>query len=211
MAGAVDADYWKFDNDSNFDATLNSSSAEYFHNLDTSHLASLNEDRWKQGGGIHVGDSNKVGGLGIFAQGKTRDDDGTVDRVRDPPKELLPMLYKLKCMANGYNLALEEAFVAAGGTGYGTIPTTKFASCLVVTFHRAGFTERDIAALVEAYGIGNREPARHAKSRVVPYEFCAWKDLIEDIEKAQDVYAASGGGRLPTQARAVYPHGVKYM
>ena len=191
----------------NYDPTLNSSSAEYFRNIDTDDYAEMTVDRWKSGGGIQVGDSDKPGGLGIFAQGKTRDDDGTIDRVRDPPKELLPLLYKLRRMAEAYNIALEEAFVAAGGTQYGTIPTSKFCSCLVITMHRAGLTEVELSGLVEAYGIGNREPARHAKSRVVPFECCAWKDLIEDIEKAIDPYA--NATRLPTSAAAMYPRGVK--
>lgn len=163
--GQRDTSYEDYDNDANYDPTLNSQSAEYFRNIDTDDFAEMTVDRWKMGGGIQVGDNDKPGGLGIFASGKTRDDDGTIDRVRDPPKELLPLLYKLRCQANSYNIALEEAFVAAGGTHYGTIPTTKFGSCLVVTFHRAGLTEEDISALVNAYGIGNREPERHAKSR----------------------------------------------
>jgi hypothetical protein len=152
---------------------------------------------------------DKPGGLGIFAQGKMRDADGTIDRVRDPPKELQPLLYKLRCQASAYNLALEEAFVAAGGSSYGTIPTTKFGSCLVVTFHRAGLTERDIASLIDAYGVGNREPERSKKSRVMPYEACAWKDLIEDIECSVDIHA-TGGGRLAAPAASVYPRGVKF-
>ena len=166
-------------------------------------------NRWMTGGGIQTGECDKPGGLGIFAQGKTRDDDGTVDRVRDPPRELLPLLYKLRCQASAYNVDLEGAFVQAGGSSYGTIPTTKFGSCLVVTFHRAGLTEGDIFALIEAYGIGNREPERHAKSKVMPYECCAWKDLCEDVEKAPDIHA-DPHGRLSVAASTIYPPGVKY-
>ena len=168
-------------------------------------------DRWKSGGGIQVGDNDKPGGLGILSQGKMRDEDGTVDRVRDPPRELWPLLYKLRCQCNAYNVDIHEAFVDAGGTQYGTIPSTKFGSCLVITFHRAGLTEADISSLVEHYGIGNREPERHAKSKFMPYECCAWKDVCEDIEKAVDIYADTPGGRLPHKAATIYPKGVGYM
>lgn len=181
------------------------------HNFDSDNAAEMTVDRWKSGGGIQVGDNDKPGGLGILSQGKMRDEDGTVDRVRDPPPELWPLLYKLKCQCNAYNIAIHEAFVDAGGTHYGTIPTTKFGSCLVVTFHRAGLTEDDISSLVEHYGIGNREPARHAKSRFMPYECCAWKDVCEDIEKAVDLYADAPNGRLPQKASTIYPKGVGYM
>ena len=135
-------------------------------------------DRWKTGGGIQIGDSDKPGGMGIFGDGKQRDDDGTVDRVRDPPRELLPLLYRLRCHAEGYNIKLIDAFVDAGGTHFGTIPTTKFGSCLVVTFHRAGLTEAEILSLIEAYGIGAREPERSAKSRYAPRALCPQPPMI---------------------------------
>ena len=213
MAGTIDAardaNYYLYDNDAdNFDSQLNSSSAEYYRNSDD-HGVTFGENRWKTGGGIQLGDSDKPGGWGIFGQGKTRDADGTVDRVRDPPRELLPLLYRIKCQASAYNIGLEASFVEAGGSTYGTIPATKFGSCLVVCFPRLGLTERNISDLVEAYGIGNREPAHNAKSRVVPYECCAWKDLCEDVAKAVDIHA--NGLPAGVKASDVYPSGIKYI
>ena len=213
MSGTIgatrDANYYSGFDD-NFDQRLNSQSADYVKNFDSLHAAEMNEDRWKAGGGIQVGASDKVGAGGLLDGGKTRDDDGTIDRVRDPPPELFPLLYRLKCHVRGYHITLEEAFSDAGGTTFGTIPTTKFGSCLVNTFNRAGLTEDEIMSLINHYGIGQREPDHHAKAKVMPYECCAWMDLCEDIGKAIDPFADEPGGRLPAKASVLYPKGVRY-
>jgi hypothetical protein len=166
-ANARDASYEDYDNDANFDPTLNSSSAAYFENPDNSEA--YGENRWKTGGGIDTGAAK-----GIFA-GRTRDADGTIDRVKDPPKELLPVLYAVRMQASAYNISLDATFEAAGGNARGTIPATKFCSTLVVTFHRLELTEQILAALVDAYGCGERAPAGSAREIVAPYEVVAWK------------------------------------
>lgn len=244
--GARDASYELYDNDANFHAELNSSSADYFRNANDSET--YGENRWKTGGGIQVGDVDKPGGLGIFASAGSRDTDGTVDRVRAPPRELLPLLYALRqqgtservaalssrgmavhttargsltsqverkpvritlvTAASAYNIDLEGAFVAAGGTSYGTIPATKFGSCLVVTFHRMGLRESDVTALARAYGCGDQAPSGSARSKIAPHEYCAWKDLCEDVGEAADVFARNAP--LPDAASRVFPHGVRY-
>jgi len=204
--GARDASYELYDNDANFHAELNSSSADYFRNANDSET--YGENRWKTGGGIQVGDVDKPGGLGIFASAGSRDTDGTVDRVRAPPRELLPLLYALRQQASAYNIDLEGAFVAAGGTSYGTIPATKFGSCLVVTFHRMGLRESDVTALARAYGCGDQAPSGSARSKIAPHEYCAWKDLCEDVGEAAYVFARNAP--LPDAASRVFPHGVRY-
>ena len=201
-----------FDNDAdNFDPTLNSSSAEYFRNNDTAHSATMNEDRWKSGGGIQGEDSGKIGGGGLFSTAeKTRDADGTIDRVKDPPKELLPLLYRIRTMQAGYNIKLEDTFVDAGGTAYGTIAATRFGSTLVNAFPRAGLTNEELSALAEHYGVGNRERATNAKAKVMPYEYCSWMDLCEDVNGAKDVYGDDPSCKLPKSATQIYGGGVRY-
>ena len=79
---------------------------------------------------------------------------------------------------------------------------------------RKDATEDEIMSLIEHYGIGAREPGHHAKAKVMPYECCAWKDICEDIGKAEDVFAGQPGGRMvgPGGGRAaqVYAKGVRY-
>ena len=110
--------------------------------------------------------------------------------------------------ASAYNIDLEGAFVAAGGTSYGTIPATKFGSCLVVTFHRMGLRDADVTALTRAYGCGDKAPTGSARSKVAPYVYCAWKDLCEDVGEATDVFASNAA--LPVVASRVFPRGVRY-
>ena len=95
-----------YDNDASFDQFLNSNSAAYFQNPEDKEA--YGENRWKSGGGVNTG-----GARGIQALGKSRDEDGTVDRVRDPPQELLPLLYA--CMqCSSYNIDLYDTLQAAG-------------------------------------------------------------------------------------------------
>jgi len=180
--GARDPNYALYDNDDdNSDPALNSSSAAYFHNLDTSHLRELHEDRWKLGGGIDAGPA-----VGLHA-GRTRDTDGTIDRVKDPPKELLPLLHALRVNCSSYNIELPSVFLEAGGSRYGTIPTTRFRSALVVALHRMNLSEETLTALASAYGCGTPIATRSAYSRIASFDSVAWADFCEDVEKAQDV------------------------
>ncbi len=58
---------------------------------------------------------------GVMNFGKTRDEDGTVDRVPDPPDHLKFWLLVLQLKIKVEEIDLEPAFVQAGGTRYGTI------------------------------------------------------------------------------------------
>ncbi len=183
--GARDSTYYLYDNDAdNFDATLNSSSAEYFRNADDGGVT-FGENRWATGGGIDVGKSDKPGGH--VQDARSRDTDGTIDRVKDPPKELLPVLYAIRANCASYNIDLHEYFQDAGGSAYGTIATTKFCSSLVVGIHRLDLTEETLAAIVEAYGCGTPIDPRSAYHKISRFETVAWKDFCEDVGKAVDV------------------------
>ena len=136
--------------------------------------------------------------------GKSRDEDGTIDRVRDPPKELLPLLYAMRMSCEAYHIgSLEDAMLAAGGTHYGVIPTTKFGSCIATLFPRLGLTEENMLALVTAYGCGDKVPERSHRAKLQPFDMCAWADFAEDVQKAVDPYA--GSADLPGRAANIYP------
>jgi len=200
--GARDATYYLCDNDAdNFDPTLNSSSADYFKNPDNT--AAYGENRWQTGGGISTGGEAK----GLHA-GRTRDTDGTVDRVKDPTPDLFPLLYAVRMQASAYNIDLDGTFEAAGGNARGTIAATRFNSALSSAFHRLDLTEEDYMRLGNHYGTGDRAPTGSAKSIAAPFECIAWKDFIEDVNKAHDPYLnapARPGGPKP-----MYPKGVQY-
>ena len=195
-----------YDNDASFNPILNSSSAEYFMNPTDNGDTYAADKRWKTGGGVDTGPAK-----GLGAASHTRDEDGSVDRVHDiTDPRVLSMLYAFRCYTESYNVALEEAFEAAGGTHYGTIPASKFGSTLTTIFHRMGLTGAQVEALTEAYGIGDKAPEGSARSKsgATRFEACGWKDFIEDVEKAVDVYANQS--RLPGAARQIYPPGCKY-
>lgn len=202
---ARDTNYDDYDNDANFHSELNSidNPEAYVHNRTWS--AQELQDRWQQGGGIDTGGKGKTGAM----SGKSRDEDGTIDRVRDPPKELLPLLYAMRMSCEAYHIgSLEDAMLAAGGTHYGVIPTTKFGSCIATLFPRLGLTEENLLALVTAYGCGDKVPERSHRAKLQPFDMCAWADFAEDVQKAVDPYA--GSADLPGRAADIYPRGIRY-
>ena len=172
-----DASYEDYDNDANFDPTLSNQDAAYFSNF----VEENPEDRWASGGGIQAGEAK-----GIHA-GRTRDTDGTVDRVKDPPKDLLPLLYAAKMMCSAYNIDLHGVFQEAGGTTFGTMTPTKFGSALIFALHRMNISEELLARIIHAYGCGAETPKRSAMAKMAPFEAVAWHDFVEDVEKAVDV------------------------
>jgi len=110
---------------------------------------------------------------------KTRDEDGTIDRVRDPPPELLPVLAAIreKCKVEG--VYIESIFQEAGASHFGTMPTARFISALTVGFPRFKLDQEIYVSIVMAYGIGYKNPLGH-------WESIAWKDFCEDVGKAKD-------------------------
>ena len=117
--------------------------------------------------------------------GTAGDVDGTVDRVRDPPKELLPVLYTIKAQCEAYNVDLHGVFQEAGGTGFGMMPTTRFCSALVVAMNRLDLDEQTLTALADAYGCGEAIPPHSRHYRVARFGSVAWKDFCEDVAKAE--------------------------
>lgn len=114
---------------------------------------------------------------GSVMSGNNRDADGTIDRVRDPPESLKPLLTKIKRQVNLRNIDLDNVLKDQGGTRYGTMNTQRFCSTLVIMFERdLIFSEEDLTAVANAYGTG--APDVHCPGR---FEYCAWMDFVEDI------------------------------
>ena len=127
----------------------------------------------------------------MMDSGVTRDEDG-IDRVPDPPEALKPYLKAFKTMARGEGIDLELMMSSAGGTRYGTIAKTAFASQLTSYFKRFTFSEQLLYSLCHAYGTGAEDIFNGG------FELVAWRDFVEDVEKAypdKDDWSESQVGR----------------
>jgi len=113
----------------------------------------------------------------MMDSGVTRDEEG-IDRVPDPPEALKPYLKFFKTMARGEGIDLELMMLSAGGTRYGTISKTAFQSQLTSYFKRFTFSDQLLFSLCHAYGTGAEDIFNGG------YELVAWRDFVEDIEKA---------------------------
>lgn len=111
--------------------------------------------------------------------GKTRDDDGTVDRVKDPPKILLPFLACMKEKCKIENVDLLSVFEEEKASHTGLMATTRFISAMVIAFPRCKFDAPVLQALKDAYGVGFKNPGGQ-------FETIAWMDFCEDVAKAVD-------------------------
>lgn len=119
----------------------------------------------------------KTAVVNIMDSGVTRDEEG-IDRVPDPPDTLKPYLRAFKTMARGEGIDLELMMSSAGGTRYGTIAKTAFASQLTSYFKRFTFSEQLIFSLCHAYGTGSEDIFNGG------FELVAWRDFVEDVEKS---------------------------
>lgn len=150
----------------------------------------------KTGGVIYAGNMTSAMDSGV-----TRDADG-IDRVKDPPKALLPTLFALRRSCETEQKDLTKVFELGGGSPFGTMAPTKFTSALVTNFGRMHFTPEQLSLITTAYGCGYETPHEHSKQRSMPFESIAWKDFCEDVAKAVDtgpltVGLASGGSFVP--------------
>ena len=105
--------------------------------------------------------------------GKSRDLDGSVDRVGDPPDELLPTLYSIQQSASVASIDLYSIFVDAGSSPNGTISPNRFNTALK-DYIRHHLTRTDFALINQCYGVGYR----HGRGE---FEQIAWKDFCEDV------------------------------
>lgn len=116
---------------------------------------------------------------------KARNLDCTVDRVADPPPELHPILYAIRCDCEIFSANLHSLFVEAGGKGTGLIPSVKFFATL--KGHTRHPLTREVIALISAhYGVSWLEVRSE-------YENMAWKDFCADVQRT--VRCEHGGPR----------------
>ena len=95
-----------------------------------------------------------------------------------PPSLLSQYLQAFKTMARGEGIDMELMMSSAGGTRYGTIAKTAFASQLTSYFKRFTFSEQLLFSLCHAYGTGSEDIFNGG------FELVAWRDFVEDVEKA---------------------------
>ena len=108
--------------------------------------------------------------------GNNRDADGSIDRVRDPPEELKPLLKKIKRVIDERNIDIHNVLSEQGGTRYGTMSKQRFNSSIVILFEKdLIFSEADLFGLDAAYGTGSVD--LHNKNN----QSIAWMDFVEDI------------------------------
>jgi len=116
--------------------------------------------------------------MGAFG-GKSRDEDGTVDRVPDPPETLKKWLLTLKrknaCAGVDTLFNLRQQ----GGHPNGTMKKSQFLICLKQSYKEFLFSDQLIFSIAHAYAIGDPDP-EGGKTHV------AWRDFCEDID-AQDL------------------------
>ena len=94
----------------------------------------------------------------ISSMVKTRDEDGTVDRVADPPQKLWAVLAAFQYKCEVENINLETIFEEGGGTHFGTMKTHKFFSSLKDNFGRFDIKEQIIEDIEDHYGCARTPP-----------------------------------------------------
>lgn len=121
----------------------------------------------------------------ISSLGKTRDDDGTVDRVADPPQKLWAVLAAFKYKCEVENIELVSVFEEGGGNHFGVMKTSNFFSALKDNFGRYDIRSEIIEDIEDHYGCGYEDPrGRH--------ENIAWKDFCEDVERSKEFDDSKG-------------------
>lgn len=111
--------------------------------------------------------------------GKSRDEDGTIDRVPDPPEALKKFLLVFKRKNFNAGIDVMGALRGAGASPNGTMKKLQFLLCIKATYKEFTFSEQLLYSFAHAYGCGDPDPVEGGKMHV------AWKDFCEDIE-AQD-------------------------
>jgi len=122
-----------------------------------------------------VGSASIGGAFG----GKSRDEDGTIDRVPDPPEALKKFLIVFKKKNFSAGIDLLGALRGAGASPNGTMKKRQFFICLKQTYREFTFSEQLLFSFAAAYGCGDADAAEGGMTHV------AWKDFCEDVE-AQD-------------------------
>jgi len=126
----------------------------------------------------------------MSSMGKTRDLDGSIDRVPDPPTKLWPALAAIEYYCRHANMHLETLFSEGGGNHFGVMKNTNFFSTLKDNFTRFYFDAEILNDVMTHYGVGYRDPRGR-------YEKIGWMDFCEDVHRAvaeglDDKYGVQG-------------------
>jgi len=126
----------------------------------------------------------------MSSMGKTRDLDGSVDRVPDPPTKLWPVLASMEYYCRHANMHLESIFSEGGGNHFGVMKNTNFFSTMKDNFTRFQFAEEILIDLMQHYGVGYKDPRGR-------YEKIGWMDFCEDVHRSvgegyDDMYGVQG-------------------
>ena len=132
----------------------------------------------------------------ISSMVKTRDEDGTVDRVADPPQKLWAVLAAFQYKCEVENINLETIFEEGGGTHFGTMKTHKFFSSLKDNFGRFDIKEQIIEDIEDHYGCARPPPPP-------PTCFLSLKDSLAAFSSLAVPY--------PSPDAAVLRHTVTHM
>jgi len=121
----------------------------------------------------------------ISSMVKTRDEDGTVDRVADPPQKMWAVLAAIKYKCEVENINLETIFEEGGGSHFGTMKTHKFFSSFKDNFFRFDVRPEIYDDILQHYGTGYCDPRGR-------FENIAWKDFCEDVGRSKEFDDSKG-------------------
>ena len=141
----------------------------------------------------------------ISSLGATRAEDGSIDRVPDPPQQLWDKLAFLTAKVQTENIDLLSVFEEFGGNHHGIMKREKFCTALKDSFPRYHFNDELLGEICTHYGTGYTNPRGKRES-------VGWKDFCEDVHTARqhvsDAHwqqivggAARGKGETPGQPR----------
>merc|ERR1712216_801765 len=155
----------------------------------------------------------------MSSMGKSRDLDGSIDRVADPPTKLWPILAAFLHKCNVENIHLETIFEEGGGNHFGVMKTSNFFSSLKQGFPRYDIKEEIYNDLMAHYGVGYKDPRGR-------FNKIGWMDFCEDVRRSEaednkygvkgvaeclhdagrgDLLRLAGGRRRPDPRRAAEP------
>lgn len=129
---------------------------------------------------------------------KTRDTDGTVDRVPDPPEALKKWLLLLKMKNTSAGIGLAEMLRLQGAKANGVMDRGTFLITLRTVYKEWSFQEQLLFSFAHTYGCGLVDGSGLKES-------VAWRDFCEDVEL--QVQLPSMARILPFMVRPHYAPG----
>ena len=130
----------------------------------------------------------------ISSLGATRAEDGSIDRIPDPPPALWDKLAWLGAKCDTENLEILSIFEDFGGNHHGLMKREKFCTALKDSFSRYHFDAGLLREITDHYGVGYKDP-RGLRENV------AWKDFCEDVLTAMKHVTPESRAKATEMAR----------